>query len=159
MGQIAPFLVLAGPYCTQLLGDLGAEVIKIENPRGGDDTRAWGPPFAPNKDPKDTSPRESAYFLGVNRNKKSITVNLRSGQGRQLVHDLVKKVDVLVENYVPGKLDEMGLGYKELAELNPKLIYTSITGTHFISDAKKILWHFFFWLPNFFFFLGLFLTT
>ncbi|KAG0355676.1 hypothetical protein BG005_005379 [Podila minutissima] len=120
--------VLAGPYCTQLLGDLGAEVIKIENPRGGDDTRAWGPPFAPNKDPKDTSPRESAYFLGVNRNKKSITVNLRSGQGRQLVHDLVKKVDVLVENYVPGKLDEMGLGYKELAELNPKLIYTSITG-------------------------------
>ncbi|KFH70525.1 hypothetical protein MVEG_03375 [Podila verticillata NRRL 6337] len=120
--------VLAGPYCTQILGDLGAEVIKIENPRGGDDTRAWGPPFAENKDPSDTSTRESAYFLGVNRNKKSITVNLRSEQGRQLMHDLVKKVDVLVENYVPGKLDEMGLGYKELAALNPKLIYTSITG-------------------------------
>ncbi|KAG0089624.1 hypothetical protein BGZ93_009771, partial [Podila epicladia] len=67
---------------------LGAEVIKIENPRGGDDTRAWGPPFAQNKDPNDASPRESAYFLGVNRNKKSITVNLRSDQGRQLVHDL-----------------------------------------------------------------------
>jgi len=103
-------------------------VIKIENPCGGDDTRAWGPPFAENKDPSDTSTRESAYFLGVNRNKKSITVNLRSEQGRQLVHELVKKVDVLVENYVPGKLDEMGLGYKELAALNPKLIYTSITG-------------------------------
>ncbi|KAG0367679.1 hypothetical protein BGZ54_003475 [Gamsiella multidivaricata] len=118
---------VAGPYCTQLLGDLGAEVIKIENPKGGDDTRAWGPPFAENLDPSDPV-RESAYFLGVNRNKKSITVNIRSKEGRQLIHDLVKKVDVLVENYVPGKLDEMGLGYKELSALNPRLIYTSITG-------------------------------
>ncbi|ORZ22894.1 CoA-transferase family III domain-containing protein [Lobosporangium transversale] len=118
----------AGPYCTQLLGDLGAEVIKIENPKGGDDTRAWGPPFAKNMDPSDSTPPESAYFLGVNRNKKSITVNIRSVEGRQLIHDLVKKVDILVENYVPGKLDEMGLGYQELSKLNPRLIYTSITG-------------------------------
>ncbi|KAG0244712.1 hypothetical protein BGX31_008601 [Mortierella sp. GBA43] len=119
--------VLAGPYCTQLLGDLGAEVIKIENPKGGDDTRAWGPPFAKNVDPSDPA-QESAYFLGVNRNKKSITVNLRSEEGKQVIHDLVKKVDILVENYVPGKLDEMGMGYKELSALNPRLIYTSITG-------------------------------
>ncbi|KAG0283624.1 hypothetical protein BGZ96_011978 [Linnemannia gamsii] len=121
--------VLAGPYCTQLLGDLGAEVIKIENPKGGDDTRAWGPPFAKNIDPSSSdSQQESAYFLGVNRNKKSITVNIRSTQGRDLIHDLVKKCDVLVENYVPGKLDEMGLGYEQLRALNPGLIYTSITG-------------------------------
>ncbi|KAF9432115.1 hypothetical protein BGZ76_011249 [Entomortierella beljakovae] len=119
--------VLAGPYCTQLLGDLGAEVIKIENPHGGDDTRAWGPPFAKNLDPSDPT-QETAYFLGVNRNKKSVTVNIRSAEGRQLLHDLVQKVDVLVENYVPGKLDKMGLGYKELSQLNPKLIYASITG-------------------------------
>ncbi|KAF9123098.1 hypothetical protein BGX30_001622 [Mortierella sp. GBA39] len=120
--------VLAGPYCTQLLGDLGAEVIKIENPRGGDDTRAWGPPFAKNIDPSSSATQESAYFLGVNRNKKSITVNIRTPQGRDLIHDLVKKCDVLVENYVPGKLDEMGLGYEQLRALNPRLIYTSITG-------------------------------
>ncbi|KAF9987265.1 hypothetical protein BGZ75_000877 [Mortierella antarctica] len=119
--------VLAGPYCTQLLGDLGAEVIKVENPKGGDDTRAWGPPFAQNLDPSDPA-QESAYFLGVNRNKKSITVNIRSEEGRKLVQDLAKKVDILVENYVPGKLDDMGLGYKELSALNPGLIYTSITG-------------------------------
>ncbi|KAF9430149.1 hypothetical protein BGZ94_008089 [Podila epigama] len=138
--------VLAGPYCTQLLGDLGAEVIKIENPNRGDDTRAWGPPYAEiksqsssnnnsnnkeeGKQPttKSAAVRESAYFLGVNRNKKSITVNLRSEGGRKVIHDLVKKVDVLVENYVPGKLDEMGLGYETLSTLNPGLIYTSITG-------------------------------
>ncbi|KAF8942058.1 hypothetical protein BGZ47_006919 [Haplosporangium gracile] len=120
--------VLAGPYCTQLLGDLGAEVIKIENPKGGDDTRAWGPPFAKNIDPSSSSTQESTYFLGVNRNKKSITVNIRTPQGRDLIHDLAKKCDVLVENYVPGKLDEMGLGYEELRALNPRLIYTSITG-------------------------------
>ncbi|KAF9382589.1 hypothetical protein CPB97_007050 [Podila verticillata] len=120
--------VLAGPYCTQLLGDLGAEVIKIENPKGGDDTRAWGPPFAPNKDPADSVLTESAYFLSVNRNKKSITVNLRSKEGQALIHDLVQKVDVLVENYVPGKLAEMGLGYEQLSKLNPRLVYASITG-------------------------------
>ena len=104
-------------------------MIKIENPKGGDDTRAWGPPFAKNIDPSSSSTtRESAYFLGVNRNKKSVTVNIRTPQGRDLIHDLVKKCDVLVENYVPGKLDEMGLGYEQLRALNPRLIYTSITG-------------------------------
>ncbi|KAF9584249.1 hypothetical protein BGW38_007093 [Lunasporangiospora selenospora] len=123
--------VLAGPYCTQLLGDLGAEVIKIENPKGGDDTRAWGPPFAKNinaSDPTSSTLQESAYFLGINRNKKSVTVNIRTKEGKKLVQDLAEKCDVLVENYVPGKLDEMGLGYKELSLLNPGLIYTSITG-------------------------------
>ncbi|KAF9389781.1 hypothetical protein CPC16_005569 [Podila verticillata] len=113
---------------TRVLGDLGAEVIKVENPKGGDDTRAWGPPFAPNKDPADSVLTESAYFLSVNRNKKSITVNLRSKEGQALIHDLVQKVDVLVENYVPGKLAEMGLGYEQLSKLNPRLVYASITG-------------------------------
>ncbi|GJJ69569.1 succinate---hydroxymethylglutarate CoA-transferase [Entomortierella parvispora] len=120
--------VLAGPYCTQLLGDLGAEVIKIENPKGGDDTRAWGPPFAINTVDQEDPVHESAYFLSVNRNKKSITVNIRSEAGKALIHDMVKKVDVLVENYVPGKLAEMGLGYEELSAINPRLIYASITG-------------------------------
>ncbi|KAF9100966.1 hypothetical protein BGX29_006116 [Mortierella sp. GBA35] len=117
--------VLAGPYCTQLLGDLGADVIKVENPDGGDDTRAWGPPFAANPDGSET---ESAYFLSVNRNKKSITVNIRSKAGKDLIRDLVKKCDIFVENYVPGKLAGMGLGYEDLSALNPRLIYASITG-------------------------------
>ena len=95
---------------------------------GGDDTRAWGPPFADNKDASDTAHGESAYFLCVNRNKKSITVNMKSEGGRQLIHDLVKESDVLVENYLPGKLAQLGLGYEELSKINPKLIYTSITG-------------------------------
>ncbi|KAF9584273.1 hypothetical protein BGW38_006999 [Lunasporangiospora selenospora] len=119
--------VLAGPYCTQLLGDLGAEVIKVENPEGGDDTRAWGPPFATNID-EESDDHESAYFLSVNRNKKSITVNIRSDAGRQLIYDLVRKVDVFVENYVPGKLESMGLGFKQLSAINPRLVYASITG-------------------------------
>ncbi|KAG0271098.1 hypothetical protein BGZ95_001150 [Linnemannia exigua] len=119
--------VLAGPYCTQILGDLGAEVIKVENPKGGDDTRAWGPPFAGNQhDPADRG--ESAYFLSVNRNKKSITVNFQTKEGQAIIHDLVKRCDILVENYVPGKLQKYGLGYEQVKELNPKLIYASITG-------------------------------
>jgi succinate--hydroxymethylglutarate CoA-transferase len=103
-------------------------VIKVENPVGGDDTRAWGPPFADNRDTLDTTHGESAYFLCVNRNKKSITVNMKSQGGRQLIHDLVKESDILVENYLPGKLEKMGLGYEELSKINPKLIYASITG-------------------------------
>ncbi|KAI8970226.1 CoA-transferase family III domain-containing protein [Mycotypha africana] len=120
--------VLAGPYCTMMLGDLGADVIKVEHPEGGDDTRAWGPPFAENADPNDKEHGESAYFLCANRNKKSITVNMKSAGGRQLLHDLVKQSDILVENYLPGKLEKMGLGFKQLAEINPRLIYASITG-------------------------------
>ncbi|CAJ0637473.1 14252_t:CDS:10 [Entrophospora sp. SA101] len=120
--------VLAGPYCTMLLGDLGAEVIKIENPSSGDDTRSWGPPWAKNKDPNDTSRPESAYFLSSNRNKKSITINLKSVEGVKVVKDLVEKSDIFVENYIPGKLDKLGIGYEQLNKINPRLIYTSITG-------------------------------
>ncbi|KAI8099360.1 CoA-transferase family III domain-containing protein [Halteromyces radiatus] len=120
--------VLAGPYCSMMLGDLGAEVIKIEHPKGGDDTRAWGPPFADNKDINDNTNGESAYFLCANRNKKSVTVNMKTKGGRQLLHDLVRHSDILVENYLPGKLDSMGMGYEELSKINPKLIYASITG-------------------------------
>ncbi|KAI9016384.1 CoA-transferase family III domain-containing protein [Phycomyces nitens] len=120
--------VLAGPYCTMMLGDLGAEVIKIEHPKG-DDTRAWGPPYAENvHDLGDGVQGESAYFLCANRNKKSVTVNMKSEDGQRLLHDLVKKSDILVENYLPGKLSEMGMGYEQLKKINPKLIYASITG-------------------------------
>ncbi|TPX59025.1 hypothetical protein SpCBS45565_g07855 [Spizellomyces sp. 'palustris'] len=131
--------VLAGPYCTMILGDYGAEIIKVENPKSGDDTRAWvrtsgpynpsaGPPFAPNKDSNDHQTGESAYFLGVNRNKKSITVNFKKPEGLDILKRLAAKSDVMVENFVPGKLDELGLGYEDLREVNPRLIYASITG-------------------------------
>ncbi|CAG8474310.1 1400_t:CDS:10 [Ambispora leptoticha] len=111
-----------------LLGDLGAEVIKVENPLYGDDTRTWGPPWAQNKDPTDNTTPESAYFLAINRNKKSITVNFKSADGIELIKKIAAKSDVLVENYIPGKLEELGLGWKELSRINPRLIYTSITG-------------------------------
>ncbi len=111
--------VLAGPYCTMLLGDLGAEVVKVENPHGGDDTRAWGPPYAGS---------ESAYYLSCNRNKRGMTLNLKSEQGQKIAKQLAIQSDVLVENFLPGTLDRWGLGYEELAELNPRLIYCSITG-------------------------------
>ncbi|WAQ94434.1 SUCHY-like protein [Mya arenaria] len=111
--------VLAGPYCSMILGDLGAEVIKVEKPGAGDDTRSWGPPFCG---------QESAYFLSVNRNKKSICVDLKTKEGQDLVRKLAIKSDVLLENYIPGKLSEMGLGYEQLAEIAPGLIYCSITG-------------------------------
>lgn len=112
--------VLAGPYCTQVLGDLGADIIKIEHPTRGDDTRAWGPPFA--------APNESAYFLGINRNKRSIGLNFQSTQGQEILRRLIKEADVFVENFVPGTLKKYGLSYEQLREINPKLIYTSITG-------------------------------
>ena len=111
--------VLAGPYCTMMLGDLGAEVIKVERPGTGDDTRAWGPPFAAG---------ESAYYLCCNRNKQSITINLKTERGRQLVTELADKSDVLVENFLPGQLAEWGLGYEALSQRNPGLIYCSLTG-------------------------------
>jgi len=111
--------VLAGPYCTMMLGDLGAEVIKVERPGFGDDTRAWGPPFVGG---------ESAYYLCANRNKKSITVNLKSEEGREVIRRLAKQSDVLVENYKVGELSELKLGYETLKELNPGLVYCSITG-------------------------------
>jgi formyl-CoA transferase len=111
--------VLAGPYCTMMLGDLGAEVIKVERPGVGDDTRAWGPPFADG---------ESAYYLCANRNKKSITVNLKSSAGQEIIRQLARSSDVLVENYKVGELSALGLGYEDLKQLNPGLVYCSITG-------------------------------
>lgn len=111
--------VLAGPYCTMLLGDLGAEVIKVERPGVGDDTRAWGPPFAEG---------ESAYYLCTNRNKKSITVNLKSPAGQEIIRQLARISDVLVENYKVGELAALGLGYEDLKQINPGLVYCSITG-------------------------------
>jgi len=106
-----------------ILSDLGAEVIKVERPGGGDDTRAWGPPFLEGKEG-----RESAYFLSVNRNKQSICVDMKSAKGNQILQQLAAKADVLVENYVPGKLASLGLGYETLSSLNSGLIYCSITG-------------------------------
>lgn len=111
--------VLAGPYCTMFLGDLGAEVVKIEQPGIGDDTRGWGPPFAGG---------ESAYFLCVNRNKQSITVDLKSSEGISLIHRLAEHADVLIENFRPGAMDNFGLGYDVLHAANPKLIYASLSG-------------------------------
>ncbi|MFC7551757.1 CaiB/BaiF CoA transferase family protein [Pseudoroseomonas wenyumeiae] len=113
--------VLAGPTCTQMLGDLGAEVIKIERPEAGDDTRGFAPPFMPNT-------RESAYFVGVNRNKKSITLDIAKPEAQAIVHKLLENADILVENFKVGALAKYGLGYEQLKEKYPGLIYCSITG-------------------------------
>ncbi len=110
--------VLAGPYCTMVLGDLGADVIKVEPPEG-DETRGWGPPFAEG---------ESAYYLCVNRNKRGIVINLKTDEGKKILRDLALRSDVLVENFRPGTLEKFGLDFATLHELNPKLIYCSITG-------------------------------
>ena len=111
--------VLAGPYCTMFLGDLGAEVVKVEQPGVGDDTRGWGPPFTGG---------ESAYFLCVNRNKKSITVDLKSKEGVALLRRLAERADVLIENFRPGAMERLGLGEKNLRATNPRLIYASLSG-------------------------------
>ena len=113
--------VLAGPYCTMVLGDLGADVIKIESPEG-DETRGWGPPFA------GEVRGESAYYLGINRNKRSIVVNFKTTEGQAILHELVKRSDVLVENFRPGTLARFSLDYGFLSTLNPNLLYCSITG-------------------------------
>ncbi len=117
--------VLAGPYCTQMMGDMGAEVIKVEEPGRGDDTRAWGPPFLPHRR---GSGQESVYFLSVNRNKKSITLNLKCDEGRQLARKLATSSDVLVENFRPGTIERLGLGFEALHRLNPRLVYCSVSG-------------------------------
>ncbi|KAJ5889093.1 hypothetical protein N7495_009134 [Penicillium taxi] len=117
--------VLAGPYCTQILGDLGAEIVKIEHPTRGDDTRAWGPPYAPYQD---KSGGESAYYLAANRNKKSLGLSFKEPKGVEILHKLAAESDVIVENYLPGTLAKYGLDYKTLSKLNPRLIYASITG-------------------------------
>ncbi|PHH88538.1 hypothetical protein CDD83_7418 [Cordyceps sp. RAO-2017] len=121
--------VLAGPYCTQILGDLGAEIIKIEHPVRGDDTRAWGPPYAGYKAGSSAKgPGESAYFLGANRNKKSLALSFQHRQGVDILHKLVAKCDVLVENYLPGTLAKYSMDYDTVRAINPGLIYASITG-------------------------------
>ena len=111
--------VLAGPYCTMFLGDLGAEVVKVEQPGVGDDTRGWGPPFTGG---------ESAYFLCVNRNKKSVTVDLKSQEGVALLRRLADRADVLIENFRPGAMERLDLGEKDLRATNPRLIYASLSG-------------------------------
>jgi crotonobetainyl-CoA:carnitine CoA-transferase CaiB-like acyl-CoA transferase len=111
--------VLAGPYATMVLGDLGADVLKVEHPERGDDTRHWGPPFAGG---------ESAYFLSINRNKRSIGVNLKDPDGLERVKTLAAGADVVIENWRRGALEKLGLGYEALREENPDLIYCSITG-------------------------------
>lgn len=117
---------MAGPFCTMMLGDLGAEVIKVELPGSGDESRAWGPPFAGK--PYGPYPGESAYFLSINRNKLSITVNLKSPEGQEIIRRLAAISDVLVENYRTGVLEKSGLGYQDLHALNRRLVYCSISG-------------------------------
>jgi crotonobetainyl-CoA:carnitine CoA-transferase CaiB-like acyl-CoA transferase len=117
---------LAGPYCCMMLGDFGADVIKVELPDRGDESRNWGPPFV--GDPYQIYPGESAYFMAVNRNKRSITVNLKSPEGQEIIRNLVAKSDIFVENYRTGSLEKMGLGYEDLHATNPRLIYCSISG-------------------------------
>ncbi|KWW97316.1 carnitine dehydratase [Carbonactinospora thermoautotrophica] len=111
--------VLAAPYATMLLADLGAEVVKVERRGSGDETRAWGPPFAGD---------ETTYFLGVNRNKRSIALDLRDPDDLEVARALAARADVLVENFRPGTMDRLGLGYADLVKVNPRLIYCSITG-------------------------------
>lgn len=118
--------VLAGPWAGQILADLGAEVIKVERPGNGDDTRAWGPPFL--KDAYGESTGEAAYYLSANRNKQSVTIDFTKPQGQQLVRALAAKSDILIENFKVGGLEAYGLDYASLKALNPDLIYCSITG-------------------------------
>ena len=118
--------VLAAPWTGQNLADLGAEVIKVERPRKGDDSRAFGPPWLKDQDGKDTA--ESAYFLAANRGKKSITVDLSRREGQELARRLAAQCDVLLENYKFGDLARYGLGYDDLKAINPRLIYCSVTG-------------------------------
>ena len=118
--------ILAGPWASQTLADLGAEVIKIERPKTGDDTRSWGPPWLKDKDGRDT--REAAYYLAVNRGKKSVTVDLSRPAGQELARSLATKSDVLIENYKVGDLARYGLAYDDVRQVNPSIVYCSVTG-------------------------------
>ncbi len=118
--------VLAGPWAGQLLGDLGADVVKVERPGTGDDTRAWGPPYLKDEEGRDTS--EAAYFLSANRNKRSIAIDFTQPDGQRQVRELAARADVLIENFKVGGLNAYGLDYDSLKQLNPRLIYCSITG-------------------------------
>ncbi|OYW79932.1 MAG: CoA transferase, partial [Polynucleobacter sp. 32-46-5] len=118
--------VLAGPWCAQNLADLGADVIKVERPGAGDDTRHWGPPFAKDQDGQETT--ESAYFICINRNKRSITVDISKPEGQEIIKELAKESDVVIENYKVGDLAKYGLDYESLKKVKSDLIYCSITG-------------------------------
>lgn len=118
--------IFAGPWSTQNLADLGAHVIKVERPGRGDDTRAWGPPFLKDVDGSPTT--DSSYFMAVNRGKQSITVDISTPEGQAIIKDLVKTVDIVVENYKVGNLKRYGLDYDSLSQINPQLVYCSITG-------------------------------
>ncbi|WP_105417251.1 CaiB/BaiF CoA-transferase family protein [Neorhizobium sp. T25_27] len=118
--------ILAGPTCTQLLADLGADVIKVERPDTGDDTRSWGPPFVPDADGGDSD--LSAYFLSANRNKRSIAIDLASDEGVALVERLAAVSDVVIENYKPGDLDRRGLGYEDIRKIKPDIVWCAISG-------------------------------
>ena len=111
--------IMAGPYCTMMLADMGADVVKVEKPNGGDDTRRMGPPFIEG---------ESAAFLGINRNKRSIVIDLRSDPGRELAQRMARQSDILVQNFRPGALERMGLGYEQVREINPAIVYCTISG-------------------------------
>ena len=111
--------IMAGPYCTMMLADMGADVLKVEKPNGGDDTRRMGPPFIEG---------ESAAFLGINRNKRSVVIDLRSDAGREIAQRMARASDVLVQNFRPGALERMGLGYEQVRELNPAIVYCTISG-------------------------------
>ena len=111
--------IMAGPYCAMTLGDMGADVIKVEKPNGGDDTRRMGPPFIGG---------ESAAFLGINRNKRSVVVDMRTDGGREIVQELARRSDILIQNFRPGSLERMGLGYEQVREINPAIIYCTISG-------------------------------
>ena len=118
--------ILAGPWCGQALADLGAEVIKIERPGKGDDTRSWGPPFLKDREGRDTA--ESAYYLCANRGKQSVTLDIAKPEGQALARELAQRADILLENYKVGDLKRYGLDYDTLSAINPRLVYCSITG-------------------------------
>ena len=118
--------VLAGPWCTQMLADLGADVIKVEKPKEGDDTRHWGPPFLQDAEGKDTE--HATYFTACNRNKRSVTIDMAKSEGQALIRQMAANSDVLVENFKVGGLAKYGLDYESLKTINPRLIYCSITG-------------------------------
>lgn len=118
--------ILAGPWASQMLADMGAEVIKVERPKTGDDTRHWGPPFI--KAANNQQPAQAAYYHCANRNKQSIAIDITQVQGQQVIKDMIAKADVLIENYKVGGLEKYGLSYQQVKLLNPQLIYCSITG-------------------------------
>ena len=118
--------IMAGPWTSQILADLGADIIKVERPRVGDDTRSWGPPFLKDRDGNDT--KEAGYYLAVNRGKRSITVSLDKPEGQAVVRDLAKSADIVLENFKVDTLKKFGLDYESLKKINPRIIYCSITG-------------------------------